>query len=262
MDDAYGYAETAVGFYERELAANGQIIRPALSLSDIEENVSENKISSILALEGGEPLGGDLGKLRHFFNRGVRLTTLTWNRENALGYGALTGSDLGLKPFGKACIESMDALGMIIDVSHLNEAGFWDVCALAERPFMASHSNARAVTGHKRNLTDGQIRAVAAKGGIIGLNLCPAFLNETEKADINDIYRHIERFLALGAGEHIGLGCDFDGVPSLPEGVLGVSSLKYLNEALVEKFGAAIAGNIMSRNFYAFFTRFFSPCKP
>jgi len=263
MDDAFGYAEAAINYYERELAANEQIIRPALSLNDIKKNVSENKISAVLALEGGEPLGGDLTQLNYFYNRGVRLLTLTWNRENALGYGALTGSENGLKPFGVECVRQMDALGMVIDVSHLNEAGFRDVCELAERPFMASHSNAYAVTSHKRNLTDGQIRAVAERGGFIGMNLCPAFLNETEAADIDDIHRHIERFLELGAGDCIGLGCDFDGVSSLPENISGVSSLKYLSEKFIERFGADAAAKIMSANFYAFFERFFNvPCAP
>jgi membrane dipeptidase len=124
---AFDYTNEAIDFFLAEIAAHSDIIALAASSQDLAKNAKENKISAVLAIEGGEALEGKIENLEHFYNRGVRLITLTWNRENALGYGMNTGSNQGLKPFGKQCVQRMNELGVIIDVSHLNEAGFWDV---------------------------------------------------------------------------------------------------------------------------------------
>ncbi|MCL2057531.1 MAG: membrane dipeptidase [Oscillospiraceae bacterium] len=258
--DAYKYANSAIDFFEGELAAHSDIIELALSLDDIERNARNGKISAILALEGGEPLDGKLDNLDHFYNRGVRLITLTWNRENELGYGvgSTANADKGLKPFGVDCVKRMNELGMIIDVSHLNDAGFWDVDRLSAKPYMASHSNARSVTAHARNLSDAQIKALVNKGGIIGLNMYPGFLAEPgDIANIDSIKGHIERFITLGAGDNLGLGSDFDGISAPPVGIKDVSSLKTLEGTIADAFGNDVAAKIMSDNYYAFFKRFF-----
>ena len=259
VDNAYEYANSAIDFFEAELAAHSGIIEIALTFEDLERNAKNGKISAILALEGAEPLAGKLGNIDHFYNRGVRLITLTWNRENELGYGvgATAGAGKGLKPFGVECIKRMDELGIIIDVSHLNEAGFWDVDRLSSRPYMASHSNVYSVTRHDRNLKDDQIKAIIKKGGIIGLNLYPYFLEQSGNADISSIMKHIDSFIALGAEENLGLGCDFDGISALPKGLTDVSSLKTLEQEIASHFGKRISSRIMSDNYYEFFKRFF-----
>ena len=258
LDDAYGYANAAIDYFEKQLAAHADIIALACTFEDIEKNASENKASAVLALEGGEPLAGNIGNLDHFYRRGVRLITLTWNRENDLGYGAMSGLTGGLKPFGVECVKRMDELGVIIDVSHLNEAGFWDVDRLATRPYIASHSNAHAVTPVPRNLKDDQIGALVECGGVIGINMCPPFLAESGNADVNDIFRHIKYFIDRGAAGAVGLGCDLDGIDSMPEGMTDVTSLKGLARSLAAEFGADAANAVMFGNFSGFFKKFFS----
>jgi membrane dipeptidase len=257
LDNAFEYADTVLDFIRKELARHSDIVGLALSPDDLLKNAAENKISAILALEGGEPLEGDIENLDYFYDRGIRLITLTWSRENELGYGVAAESEDGLKPFGIECVKKMDEKGIIIDVSHLNETGFWDVDKLASRPYAASHSNARSVTPHMRNLNDKQIGAIVAKGGFIGLNLYPDFLSESGSADIGDVMNHIRRFAELGAIDNIGLGCDYDGISKTPDGLSDVSSLKDLAKGITAEFGARTSSKIMAGNFYDFFMRFY-----
>ena len=244
-------------FFEQEVAKNSELVEIALDLEDIRRISSEGKISAILAIEGGEALMGSIANLEHFFNRGVRILGLTWNRENELGFGQATGSGQGLKPFGIECVQKMDELGMIVDVSHLNEAGFWDVHKTSTRPYMASHSNTYSILQHNRNLKDDQITAIVESGGIIGFNMYPAFITSNRTAVIDDIMTHFKHFIQIGAGSNIGLGCDFDGIDSTPEGITNVSSLKMFEESLSEEFNEETSYKIMEGNFYDFFKRYF-----
>jgi membrane dipeptidase len=246
LKNAFEYTNSAIDFFESELEKHSGI-KLACSLEDIEKNARNNISSALLSLEGGEALEGSLEKLEHFYKRGVRIITLTWNRENELGYGTGTDSQDGLKPFGIKAVKKMNELGMIIDVSHINEKGFWDVHKYSAMPFMASHSNARAVANHKRNLNDDQIKAIVEKDGIIGINFFPDFLETNGNANINSIKKHINHFIKLGAAKNIGLGSDFDGVSRLPDGITDVTSLKNLSEN--------IPPAIMSENFREFFKR-------
>jgi len=256
LSNAFEYANIAIDFFEKELADNSDIIEIAHTLEDLERNARNNKISAILALEGGEPLEGRIENLDHFYSRGVRLIGLTWNHENELGYGVGTGSVHGLKPFGIECVKRMNELGIIIDVSHLNEAGFWDVHRISSKPYIASHSNAFSITPNIRNLKDDQIEAIVLKGGLIGMNLFPNYLSESRSARFAEIMHHIRYFIEIGATNSVVLGCDLDGVPTLPFEFTDVSSLKTLARNLEDEFGENIASSIMSGNFYDFFIRF------
>ncbi|MCL1834703.1 MAG: membrane dipeptidase [Oscillospiraceae bacterium] len=257
VPNAFDYTNSLIDFFESEVAKYSDIIEIALSPEDMARNARNGKISAVLAIEGGEALMGCLENLDHFYGRGVRIMTLTWNRENELGYGQATGSNNGLKPFGAQCVQRMEELGMIMDLSHINEAGFWDAHNLSTRPYMASHSNSYALTPHKRNLTDAQIKAVVDTGGIVGLALYPQFLSPSGSASISDILANISHFISLGAGANIGFGSDFDGFDTMPKGVTDVSSFKYLEEKITEAFGDTVARSIMSWNFYEFFVRYF-----
>lgn len=256
LGSAFEYANMVIDFFERELAENSDIVELALSLEDLERNAANNKISAILALEGGEPLEGKIENVDHFYNRGVRLIGFTWNRENELGLGVGTGSDKGLKPFGIECVKRMNELGIIIDVSHLNEAGFWDVHHLSNKPYIASHSNVFSITPNRRNLKDDQIEAIVEKGGVIGMNLFPDYLSTTKSARITEIMPHIRYLISLGAEGNIVLGCDLDGVPTLPYEFTDVTSLKTMSKRIADEFDEYIASAIMSENFYDFFVRF------
>ena len=258
VDNAFEYTNSLIDFFESEVEKHSDIIEIALTPEDLERNARNNKISAVLAIEGGEALMGRLGNLDHFYNRGVRIMTLTWNRENELGYGQATGSTNGLKPFGEECVRRMDELGMIMDISHINEAGFWDAHRLSTRPYMASHSNAYALAAHPRNLTDAQITAIVERGGIVGLAFYPLLLSTGGKVDIGDIIAHIGHFIELGAGDNIGFGSDFDGFNNMPEGIVDVSSFMLMGEKISEAFGETVSAKVMSGNFYEFFVRYFS----
>jgi membrane dipeptidase len=174
----------------------------------------------VISLEGGEILEGSVERL-YELDRALRLRmiALTWNYENEIGSPALSGSERGLKPFGLQLLSEMDAAGILADVSHLNEAGFWDVVERAELPPVASHSNLKSICDHPRNLTDRQARAIIERGGFIGVNFYPRFLCETAKADISDIVRHIDAIVQMGGVGCAGFGSDFDGIEYSPEGV-------------------------------------------
>jgi len=173
-----------------------------------------------LSLEGGEILEGSLERLDELERElRLRMIALTWNYENEIGYPALSGSECGLKPFGLRLISAMDAAGILADVSHLNEAGFWDVIERALLPPIASHSNLKSLCDHPRNLTDRQAKAIIERGGFIGVNFYPKFLSITEKADIDDIVRHIDAIVQMGGIDCVGFGSDFDGIEYSPAGV-------------------------------------------
>ena len=141
--------------------------------------------------------------------------TLTWNGENELGSGNVT--DRGLTDFGRAAVREMERCGILIDVSHLNDAGLADVFETAERPFLATHSNARAVCAHRRNLTDVQIKEMVRRGCLIGLNYYGPFLRDGGAVrSLDDVYRHVAHFFDLGARKNLALGSDFDGAALPP----------------------------------------------
>jgi len=258
VGNAYEYTNSLLDFFESEVAKHSDIIEIALTPEDLRRNAKNNKISAIISIEGGEALMGKIENVDHFYNRGVRIMSLTWNRENELGYGQATGSTKGLKPFGEEVLRRMDELGIILDISHINEVGFWDAHSISTRPYMASHSNAYSVTPHNRNLKDAQITAMVDRGGIIGLVLYPLILSQRSSANMNDYMAHIRHFIDLGAGANLGLGSDFDGFGTMPDGFTDVSSYKMLAEKIAEVFDEDTSNRIMYGNFYDFFLRYFN----
>ena len=202
--------------YKREIEANSDLIRPALSYDDVIANREEGKMSSILTVEDGQLLDGRLERLEELYERGVRLLTLTWNYENCIGYPNSREAEkhrLGLKPFGIETVERMNRLGMIVDVSHLSEGGFYDVAEHSDKPFVASHSCARALCDHPRNLTDDQLKRIAQAGGVAGVNFNASFLREqSTKTFVDDIVGHIKYMISVMGDEHVALGSDFDGI--------------------------------------------------
>ncbi|MCL2821109.1 MAG: dipeptidase [Oscillospiraceae bacterium] len=256
VSTAFDRTNQMFDFFEQEVEKHSDLIEIALDLDDIKRIAGERKISAILAIEGGEALMGKIENVDHFYERGVRILAPTWNRENELGFGQGSGTE-GLKSFGIEVIKRMDELGMILDVSHLNEASFWDAHNTSTRPYMASHSNAYSIFAHSRNLKDDQILAIVESGGIIGFNMYPEIITEADPT-MNDIMTHFRHFISIGAGNHIALGCDLDGIPSKPQGITDVSSLKTLRESLTTTFNPETSKKIMETNFYEFFTRYFT----
>ena len=194
------------------------------SLLRVHEN---GGIGAIFAIEDGAALGGREEALNMFHRLGARAITLTWNGENELGKGALGSDGAGLTDFGKAVVRRMNELGMVIDVSHLSERGFYDVAEISDSPFMASHSNAKAVCDHARNLTDDQLRVMIKTGSAVGINLYTEFLGD-KRAGIKDVIRHIEHILALGGKDILGIGTDFDGISKAAKGIESADKLAVL----------------------------------
>lgn len=229
-------------------AADAGYIAPILWREDLSSQ--RQVLGGMLSMEGGEPLGTDLRMLQFFFRLGVRAIGLTWNGRNALADGVGekdTGG--GLTTAGRQMVAEMNRLGMLVDVSHLSETGFWQIVALCQGPFIASHSNCYALCPHPRNLTDAQLKAIAAAGGVVGINFLPRFLHESGRASSDDIVRHAEHMLKVMGRGHIGLGSDFDGISTTPVDVSDVSALPHLDEVLTQHFGAEITQEIMGTSF-------------
>lgn len=214
--------------YYGELRANEDWVAPVYSFADIGKNRREGKISALLTVEEGGVCRGEIPFLRTLYRLGVRMMTLTWNYANELGFPAAdagkegnqrgrTDSRQGLTEKGREMVHEMEKLGMIIDVSHLSDAGFYDVLEITEKPFVASHSNARAVCPHVRNLTDDMIRRLAERGGVMGLNFYPHFLTEVSggmpnPGTIAAVTEHARHIIRVGGIDCLGLGSDFDGI--------------------------------------------------
>ncbi len=221
------------------------------SFADIEKAFSQDKVAGIKSIEGGEALQGDLGVLRAFYKLGVRSICLTWNHRNEIADGvADASSGGGLTPFGKAVVSEMNRLGMLVDVSHLSEKGFWDVIETSKQPIIASHSNSKAICNHRRNLTDEQVSAIKGNGGVIGINLYPDFLNNSDKASIKDVIKHIEHISSIGGDGILGIGADFDGIEVTPVDIQGVQDINALiNELLKLNYSEAFVKGFSGENF-------------
>lgn len=244
-------ANQLIDCYFEEIGKNDDVIAHTVNTAQAKECILNGKTAAFLSIEGGEALEGNIDNLDYFRKRGVRILTLTWNYDNELCTQA------GLTGFGKEVVKKMNELGMLIDVSHLPEKGFWDVAEVSSAPFCASHSNAFYVKNHKRNLTDEQIKKIIEKEGCIGINLYTEFLSDGI-CTTEDVFKHIDHILELGGENALGLGCDFDGMDSLPDGISGIENILYLIE-LMEKnhYPSKIIDKIMSTNFLTLFNKVF-----
>ena len=207
-------------FYQ-VMEENRDRISPVTTWAEIERNWKEGRMSALLTLEEGEVCQGDPALLRTLYRLGARMMTFTWNYENSLAWpgreGGLPETEKGLKEKGFEILEEMESLGMIVDVAHLSDAGIWDVLRTAKKPFVASHSNARSLASHARNLTDEMIRAIAEKGGVIGINYYCNFLEDIPEGGrqisrISRMVEHMKHIRQVGGAGCIGLGSDFDGI--------------------------------------------------
>lgn len=187
----------------------------ARSGAELLQNAQQGRVSCFLTIEDGRSVSGKLEKLEGYYDLGVRLITLTWNAPNCFGFPSSDHPEVmarGLTAFGREAVERMGELGMLADVSHLSDGGFWDVADICKGPFVASHSNARALCPHRRNLTDRMLRALGDHGGVAGLNLAPFFVAPEGKSTAAGLARHARHMADKGGLEAVSLGTDFDGV--------------------------------------------------
>ena len=237
------------------LGEAGDDVRLCRTPADLDA-VPSGGLGAILSVEGGEAIGTSLPLLRALFALGVRAMGLTWNQRNAIADGAgESRAQGGLTEFGREVVREMNRLGMVVDVSHLCERSFWDVLETSGQPVIASHSNARALCDHVRNLRDEQIRALARADGVMGMNFFANFLDaEPERADVRRVCDHIDHICGLVGARHVGLGSDFDGISRAPVGLEDCSRMPAVTEELCRRgYGEADVRAILGGNFLRVF---------
>ena len=232
-ESLYTDFQAQYALFARTMGENADLVQPCRTAAEAEQANELGKTAAFLSVEGAELLDCDEGKLADAWEKGVRMVNLTWNFENALSGSNAEAPEKGLTERGRSFVLQMQKLGMIVDVSHLSDPGFWDVAELSQAagaPFIASHSNARALCPHKRNLTDEQFTAIIKSRGVAGLNLCDKFL--AERPTLDDAVAHIEHFLALGGEESVAIGGDWDGCDLCP-GAEQITDIGLLYERLL-----------------------------
>lgn len=238
---------------ERELRALEELKAQGFrQITDISDALP-GRANVILTIEGGEAFGDDPNNVNRFAALGVCAAALLWNNENRLGHPAIGGNPSGLTPFGREVVLRMQACRMAVDVSHLNPRGVQDVLSLGCVP-MASHSCARALCDHPRNLTDDQLRAIFRAGGFVGVNFYPRFLTSNAHATIDHVIDHMAHMCALGGEGHTGIGSDFDGIDDHPEGLRNAADIPFLlNRMLQRGFSLSLVEGIAGQNFHRYF---------
>lgn len=230
--DCHARYLAAYAYFIGQLAQNAADIRLCRDAHEAQTAMAAGQCAAFLSIEGAEALNCDVALLETAYTQGVRMVTPVWNYENPLGGSCVTGG--GLTARGVEFCRAARACGMLLDVSHLSERAFWQLCELG-MPVLASHSNARAVCDHPRNLTDAQFRALCQLGGVAGINLYAEFLRADAPATLDDVYRHIDHFLELDGDGHIALGGDLDGCDCLPQGFTGVDDYTKLQDYLAAR---------------------------
>ena len=240
--------------FQRQMEKFSDRIAPCRGAADMEAAWAAGKTAAFLTIENGTPINGDLSRVKELADQGVCCLTLVWNGDYEIGSGHTT--EKGLTDFGKAVVTEMEKHGILIDVSHLNDAGFADLLKVATKPFIATHSNARAVCGHKRNLTDDMIREMVKRDCLIGLNYFVKFLEDDGEVDsLDSLYRHIEHFFALGAQKNLALGSDYDGA-TLPDCLNTPAKAAGIYEYLLSRgMSEELAQGIMYKNAQEFFRK-------
>lgn len=269
----YEHAIRLSDTFDKQMALNTDIISVVTTGSQIEENYKSGRLSALKTIEEGAVFEGDINKLHDFYNRGVRKSTLTWNYKNELAFPnpivydfekekyISAGSDTvnGLTETGFQFIKEMERIGMIIDISHLNDAGIWDILNTLDpsTPIVASHSNARSIVDLPRNLSDEMLKALAERGGVAGINFGACFLdsnfdNNFGKLEydgrISDIIKHMQHMKNVAGVDVIGIGTDFDGIGGRME-INGAGEMQKLCDALsVSGFTSEEIEKIMYKN--------------
>jgi len=259
------YYSTAMRFLDTlksQAGRNAKDMKLATKADSIDALNRQHKIAGVVVVEGGHCLEDKLENLTAFYNAGVRVMTITWNNSTSWAVSAKDaagGTKGGLSEFGKQVIRMMDSLGMIIDVSHVGPQTVSDILATSSNPIIASHSGAAALRNHYRNLTDAQIRAIAQRGGVIGVVFYPTFLVSSGTARLENVLQHIDYIKNLVGVDYVALGSDFDGIETTPVGLEDVTKFPAITEALLQRgYSRQDVRKILGENFMRVFR---SVCK-
>ena len=253
-EDAVVFFDRYVASFYAQMEQHRERILPCRSFAEAEAALEAGKFAGILTVEGGCVLAGELDRVAAIRDAGVRMLTLTWNGPNELASGHDSAG--GLTAFGREAITELERCGVLVDVSHLNDRGFEELLSVAKKPFVASHSNARSVCGHRRNLPDAFIQEMVRRGGLIGLNYSRHFLSDREGGGgLDDLYRHVCYFLELGAEDCLALGSDYDGTDIHPELDSVEKALGIYGYLTAHGIPAATAEKILFGNAWQFFKK-------
>jgi len=236
--------------FHREIEENNDLVFLVDSKRQLEVLFNDDrKIGALLAIEGGEALGGQLSMLGILYRLGVRCLGLTWNQRNEIADGVGIGPEhQGLTEFGRQVIERMNELGMLIDLAHIAEKGFWDTLKCSRKPVIVTHANCRSLCDHPRNLSDQQLRALAEQGGCLGITFVPQFVDQ-KASSLEKVVRHIQYAVQKMGEDHVGLGSDFDGMDTRVQGLEEARKFPFLAEVLKNKgFSETVIEKIMGTN--------------
>lgn len=252
--------EQAVRFYEhvsahitREARKHPCTVAFAHRAADVAPALAEGRFVAVRTIENARLFAADLGLVARLAEEGLVMASLSWNAAGPLASGHDTHA--GLTDLGAQALREMERAGVVLDVSHLNDESLGDVFARSQRPLVASHSNARAVCGHPRNLTDRQFLEIRDRGGLVGLNFCPAFLAEGPgEVGFDEVAAHVEHWLELGGEDVVALGSDYDGT-DVPPFLDGAATMPAFQRLLASRFGESLCAKLCAGNALAFFAR-------
>ncbi|WP_156289754.1 dipeptidase [Oceanobacillus salinisoli] len=247
LDEKWQHALEQVDLFYTDVIGKNPEVRHIQNWRDL-DTLRDGEIGAVLALEGADPIGNDLMKLRQLFRLGVMSVGLTWNHANYFADGAEEPRGGGLTLLGKEAIKSNNEHLVFSDVSHSTINGFWDILEIADYP-IATHSNARAICDHPRNLYDDQVQAMFNKNGLIHVVFHPPFITGKEEATISDLLKHIDHLCALGGVKHIGFGSDFDGISSFVKGLENASKYQNLINELLKHYSDEEVRGFAYQNF-------------
>lgn len=245
----------SIDAFEQRIASRGDVL-PVRTKRDLEALMrpGETRIGAMLTLEGADGLEGNLAYLRIAYSLGVRTLGVTWNVANWAADGIREPRGGGLTLAGRRLVAECDRIGMALDVSHLSVKGFWDIFETSPYAPIASHSNAKAVCGHPRNLSNDQIRALIAANGRIGITFVPYFLRgDGRDATIDDVLRHLDHICSLGGADHVGFGSDFDGIETWVNGLEHPGGYERLAERLEKNYTSEQVEGFLRRNWLSYY---------
>lgn len=231
--DLWTYCQMLYERFRKETQDNTDLVQHCRGGAEIDKAIEENKVAALLSIESADLLECCINRIETVADWGVRLMNLTWNHPNIISGTSARENDRGLSPKGEDFVRELECNGIYADVSHLSDAGFWDLIRVAKRPLVASHSNARALCPHPRNLTDDMFRAIRDSGGVVGINFYRHFLHG--KQDVAALVEHIEHFLALDGEKTLCFGGDMDGCDMLAVGINGVQDVRKIYEMLQQR---------------------------
>ena len=242
-----------LAYFKEQLAKNKEYVRLCRNTDEARAAFESGRTAAFLSIEGAELINCSEAELEWAYAEGVRSINITWNHENELSGSCAEGRKKGLTDKGRSFVRKCREMGILVDVSHISEKGFWDVHEIGG-PMFASHSNAKYVWEHRRNLTDDQITAIVESNGAVGLNLYAEFLGHDPTIDT--VIEHADYFLEMGAEHALCIGADFDGCDRLPVGIRGIEDMGKLYEAFLKKnYPEALVQDIFFNNLFSLFER-------